>query len=181
MNRETKIWIAVGVIAVCLLLYLLGPILTPFLISALLAWLGDPMADRLEAWRFPRSLAVAVVFIGTFIVLGLLLLLIVPMVGHEVAEIYNRAPALAAWYQNTAVPWITQHSGMDPDRLRIQNLSGFLTDNVQGAGQLASNTLATVSHSGRAIFLVLINILLVPVITFYWLRDWDIFKARIAE
>src|SRR5215469_2553274 len=115
MTRENKLWTIAACLGVCVLLYLLGPVLTPFLISALLAWLGDPMADRLEAWRFPRSLAVGVVFLGTFIVLGLLLLLIVPMVAHEVGAVYDKGPALAAWYQDSAVPWLSQHMNMDPD------------------------------------------------------------------
>src|SRR5579871_5656094 len=109
MNRETKIWIAVGVIAVCLLLYLLGPILTPFLISALLAWLGDPVADRLEAWRFPRALAVAVVFFGTFVIIALLVLLIAPMVGREVTELSARGPQFFTWYDKVVTPWLSLH------------------------------------------------------------------------
>lgn len=181
MNRETKIWLVVSGISVCLLLYLLGPVLTPFLISALLAWLGDPVADKLEAWHFPRSLAVAVVFIGTFVVLGLLLLLIIPMVGREFAELSTRAPQLAAWFQDTATPWLAAHLRVDPERLRIENLSGFLTQNFQSAGQIANNTLATVFHSSHVVFVFVLNLLLVPVVTFYWLRDWDIFKARITD
>ena len=181
MNREGKIWLLVGGIAVCLFLYFLGPILTPFLISALLAWLGDPVADKLETWKFPRSLAVVVVFIGTFLILGLLLLLIVPMVAREVAALSVRAPELAAWFQSTAAPWLALHMHMDPERLKLENLSGYLTENFQSAGQLASNTLATVTHSGHTLFVFIISVLLVPVVTFYWLRDWDIFKTRIAD
>ena len=181
MNRESKIWLVVGGVAVCLLLYLLGPILTPFLISALLAWLGDPMADRLEAWKFPRSLAVAVVFIGTFLVLGLLLLLIVPMAAREFAALSTRVPQLVTWFQDSAAPWLADHLHVDASRLRLENLSGFVTENMQSAGQLANNTLTTVTHSGRLVFVFVLNLLLVPVVTFYWLRDWDIFKARIAE
>ena len=170
-----------GGVGICLLLYLLGPILTPFLISALLAWLGDPMADRLEAWKFPRSLAVVVVFIGTLLVLALLLLLIVPMAFREFAALSTRVPQLAAWFQNVAGPWLALHMHVDPARLRLENLSGFLTENMQSAGQLATNTLTTVSHSGRLVFVFVLNLLLVPVVTFYWLRDWDIFKAHIAK
>ena len=181
MNRESKIWLAVGGLGVCLLLYLLGPILTPFLISALLAWLGDPMADRLEAWKFPRSLAVVVVFIGTFVVLGLLLLLIVPMAAREFAALSTRVPQLITWYQGNAVPWLADHLHVDAARLKLENLSGAITENMQSAGQLASNTLTTVTHSGRLVFALVLNLLLVPVVTFYWLRDWDIFKARITE
>ncbi|HEV7164764.1 MAG TPA: AI-2E family transporter [Gammaproteobacteria bacterium] len=181
MSRETKIWLIAGGLGICALLYLLGPILTPFLISALLAWLGDPMADRLEAWKFPRSLAVVVVFIGTFLVLGMLLLLIVPMVGREFAALSARTPEATTWFQNIAAPWLAEHLHLDASRLKIENLSGFLTENIQSASQLAGNTLATVTHSGRMVFVILMNLLLVPVVTFYWLRDWDIFKARVAE
>lgn len=181
MNREGKIWVLVGGIGICLFLYFLGPILTPFLISALLAWLGDPVADKLETWKFPRSLAVVVVFIGTFLILGLLLLLIVPMVVREVAALSTRTPEIVAWFQHTGSPWLVLHLRMDPTRLKLENLSGYLTANLQNAGLLASNTLATLTHSGHTLFVFVISVLLVPVVTFYWLRDWDIFKARIAD
>ncbi|HEV2331715.1 MAG TPA: AI-2E family transporter [Gammaproteobacteria bacterium] len=181
MTRENKLWTIAGCLGVCVLLYLLGPVLTPFLISALLAWLGDPMADRLEAWRFPRSLAVGVVFIGTFLVLGLLLLLIVPLFTHEMSALTARAPQAIAWFQGTAAPWLAERLHLDVSSLKLGDLSGMLGENAQNAGQLAGSTFATLTHSGRTVFVILLNILLVPVITFYWLRDWDIFKARVAD
>jgi predicted PurR-regulated permease PerM len=181
MKTETRLWTLVGVVMLVLLLYALGPVLVPFLISALLAWLGDPLADKLEEWHFPRAAAVVVVFVATFVVLGLLLLLIAPMVGREFQELSARAPQFLAWYQNTATPWLATHLHVDPDRLRIDNLSNTLTGNSDSVGQFLSSTLSTVSHSGRILFTVVITVLLVPVITFYWLRDWDLFKARIAS
>ena len=63
------------------LLYLLAPILTPFVASALFAYLGDPLADRLQRLRLPRSLAVVFVFVLTFAVLALLVLLVGPLVA----------------------------------------------------------------------------------------------------
>ena len=181
MKTETRLWILAGVIGLFVLLYLLGPILTPFLISALLAWLGDPIADRLEAWRFPRAVAVAVVFLGTFIIIALLVLLIAPMVGREVTELSARGPQFFAWYDKVLTPWLAAHLHIDPDRLRIDNLSAMLTGNSDTVGQVLGNTFTTLSHSGRMLFTVAITVLLVPVITFYWLRDWDIFKARIES
>jgi predicted PurR-regulated permease PerM len=181
MSFEKRFWIIAAAVGGSLLLYLLGPILTPFLISALLAWLGDPVADRLEAWKFPRGLAVVTVFIGIFLLLGLLLLLIVPMVGREFAALSTRAPQFLTWFQTTAAPWLAVHLHIDPERLRIESLSGLVTDNFSNAGQLMSNTFATLTRSGHVVFAFAINVLLVPVVTFYWLRDWDIFKARVAS
>ena len=181
MSFETKFWIIAGILGVCILLYLLGPILTPFFISALLAWLGDPLADRLEARKFPRWLAVLVVFIGTFGVLGLLVLLIVPMAGREVGELTADVPRAVAWFQNSVAPWLADHLHVDPERLRIENLSGEMAANLSNAGQLAANALATVGRSGHFLFVFALNLLLVPVVTFYWLKDWDVFKARLAS
>jgi predicted PurR-regulated permease PerM len=181
MNTEGRLWTLALVIGVLLLLYSLGTVLVPFIISALLAWLGDPVADKLEEWRFPRPVAVLVVFIATFVVLGLLLLLIAPMVGREFQALTARAPQFLTWYQNTATPWLSYHLHVDPERLRMDNLSSALTGNSDSVGQFLSSTVATVSHSGRILFTAVITVLLVPVITFYWLRDWDIFKARIAS
>lgn len=181
MKTETRLWIVVGIIGLGALLYLLGPILAPFIISALLAWLGDPIADRLETWRFPRALAVLVVFIGTFIVIGLLVLLIAPMVGREVQELSARGPQFFTWYEKTLTPWLAAHLHVDPERLRIDNVSAMLTGNSDTVGQFLTNTFSTLSHSGRMLFTMVITILLVPVITFYWLRDWDLFKARMAS
>jgi predicted PurR-regulated permease PerM len=181
MKTETRLWTLALVLGVLLLLYALGTVLVPFIISALLAWLGDPVADKLEEWHFPRPAAVLVVFIATFLVLGLLLLLIAPMVGREFQALTARAPQFLAWYQNTATPWLSYHLHVDPERLRMDNLSSVLTGNSDSVGQFLSTTVATVSHSGRILFTAVITVLLVPVITFYWLRDWDIFKARIAS
>lgn len=181
MTNQGRLWTLAGAFALLALLYALGPILAPFIISALLAWLGDPLADKLEEWRFPRSLAVLVVFIGTFFVLGLLFLLIAPMVGREFQALTARAPQFLTWYQNTATPWLATHLHVDRERLNMDNLSSALTGNTDSVGQFLSSTVSTVSHSGRLLFQTLMTILLVPVITFYWLRDWDIFKARIAS
>ena len=56
------------------LLYLLAPVLTPFVAAALLAYIGDPLADRLQKLRMPRTLAVVAVFVLTFLMLALLVL-----------------------------------------------------------------------------------------------------------
>ena len=181
MKTETRLWILAAVVAVLFLLYSLGPILVPFFLSALLAWLGDPVADKLETWRFPRALAVLVVFVATFVIVALLLLLIVPMVGREFNALSARAPQFFTWYQMVATPWLAAHLHMDPARLRIDDLATLVTGNFDNIGQLAGNAATTLGHSGRMLFILALNLLLVPVITFYWLRDWDIFKARISS
>ena len=146
MKTETRLWIVVAIIGVALLLYLLGPILTPFLISALLAWLGDPVADRLEAWRFPRALAVAVVFLGTFVIIALLVLLIAPMVGREVTELSARGPQFFTWYEQVVTPWLSSHLHIEPARLRIVGTAPRLDNVVVERDQGSDKGLPVAQH-----------------------------------
>lgn len=181
MTTEGRLWTLAAVAVVLALLHALGPIFTPFIISALLAWLGDPVADKLEEWHFPRGLAVVTVFLATFVVLAMLLLLIVPMVGRELTALSARTPQFFEWYRTVALPWLSLHLHVDTSRLKLDDLTALLGNSGDNTGQFVTNTVTTLTHSGRIVFAVAINILLVPVITFYWLRDWDIFKARVVS
>ena len=72
-NFRTNWLIAIALTSV--LLYFLAPVLTPFIAAALLAYIGDPLADRLQRLKMPRSLAVLAVFLLTFLMIGLIVLL----------------------------------------------------------------------------------------------------------
>ena len=74
------------------LLYLLAPVLTPFVAAALLAYIGDPLADRLQKYKLPRALAVVVVFLLTFLVLALLFLLVGPLIRTQVSALLSALP-----------------------------------------------------------------------------------------
>ena len=104
---ETRHWQLLALTAVLgLLLYLLAPILTPFAASALFAYLGDPLVDRLERLRLSRTLAVAVVFLlMTLAVIGVVLLL-VPMLERQISRFIEQLPRYIAWMQERALPWI---------------------------------------------------------------------------
>ncbi|OQX02887.1 MAG: AI-2E family transporter, partial [Thiothrix lacustris] len=70
-------WLAIGLLSV-VLLYVLAPILMPFLAGALLAYLGDPLVDRLESWKLSRTASVTVVFLTICLALVLFFLFLVP-------------------------------------------------------------------------------------------------------
>ena len=155
------------------LIWLLGPILTPFVISALLAWLGDPLVARLERAGRSRSVAVGLVFLFMILMLVLALLILVPLLSSQIEKLIDWLPRLAEWISFTAIPWIEAKSGMklagyvDPDYL-----VGLLKTHWQQAGGIAATVLGGLSKSGLAILGWLANIVLIPVLTFYFLRDW---------
>ena len=180
MSVAQKTWIIVVLAAVAVLVYYLRPILTPFLASFILAYLGSPLVNRLERWKLKRTLAVLVVFVLTLIVLALILLLVIPMVVREIAALLTHAPQVIAWFQANVLPWLTAHLGVRPDILAPARLMELLSANFVSAGKLAGQVLLSVSSSGGAVFEFFINLILIPVVTFYLLRDWNRMVERIA-
>lgn len=163
------------------LLYLLGPVLTPFLAAAAFAYLGDPLADRLESWRIPRGAAVALVF--SLLLLGgvLLLLLVVPMLERQLVALLRRLPGFIDWLQLTGLPLLSQHTGLDLSLLSVEQLKPALSEHWRSAGSALGKLLGSLSSSGIALIGWFGNLVLIPVVTFYLLRDWDVLVARIRE
>ncbi|MGH8312344.1 MAG: AI-2E family transporter, partial [Gammaproteobacteria bacterium] len=114
MSAAQKLWALALLVIAAILLHFLRPVLVPFFASFILAYLGYPLVDRLQRWKFPRSVAVLAVFLLTFIVLGLILVLVIPMVIREIAALFAHAPEAAAWFQVHALPWLTAHFGIQP-------------------------------------------------------------------
>ena len=171
--------ILVSVIALGYLLYLLAPILTPFLISAFLAYIGDPAVDRLETIKFSRTLSVVFVFF-LMIIIGLSFILVIfPLIEEQIRRLLIRLPEMIDWVQSELVPWATQRFGLQADSINLDGIKQSLTGHWQALGNIAGKFLARVSASGQLILLWASYLLLIPVVTFYLLRDWDIIVAKI--
>ena len=98
-------WLVIAA-AVFWLVWMLGPILTPFVLAALLGWLGDPLVDRLERAGRSRPLAVTIVFVLMSLVLALGLIILVPMIEKQVITLITGLPEYRDWFMEKAVPWI---------------------------------------------------------------------------
>ena len=103
----SRLWPWLLLALVLALLYALLPVLTSFFLSALLAYMGNPLVEGLQRWRLrSRSLAVAVVFVALAVLIVLVLLILLPMLGRQLAELYALTPTLLDWLQQVALPWI---------------------------------------------------------------------------
>ena len=160
-------------------LYLLAPILTPFVAAALFAYLGDPLADRLERLRLPRSLAVVVVFLLTIALLALLVLLVGPLVQQQVAALVAALPDIARNVEEIWLPKIAPLLDIDSDA--GIGMGAFLSRYSEMAGEWGSMLLTSVSRGGGALATAVISIFLIPILTFYMLRDWDGIVVRIGS
>jgi predicted PurR-regulated permease PerM len=163
------------------LLYLLAPILTPFATAALFAYLGDPSVDKLEARGFSRTLSVSLVFVAMVLTLIAVLLILVPLVESQVSKLISNLPNYVQTIRDRLLPWLQERFGVRPDLLDLDQLINLLREHWKSAGGVAATVLATVGKSGLAMLGWLVNLALIPVVLFYFLRDWDTMVARFKE
>ena len=174
-------WLAVAAVVVWLLL-LLGPILTPFVLGALLGWLGDPLADRMQRRGLSRNLAVAIVYGAMVLVIVVALLILVPLLERQIVTLINAAPEYRDWILQTALPWVEGKTGLDlVGWLDSERVTEWVKTHWAQAGGFAAAVFGYVSRSGVAMLAWVANIVLVPILTFYFLRDWDLLVARVGS
>lgn len=164
------------------LVWWLSPVLTPFVVAALLGWLGDPLVDRFERAGRSRNLGVILVFTLMVLLVVLALLILVPMLQRQVATLVESLPSYRDWLLNTALPWVEQRTGLRiVEWLNPQRLIELVRGHWERAGGVATTLLGYVSRSGFTIFAWIANVVLIPVLTFFFLRDWDVFVERVAS
>jgi predicted PurR-regulated permease PerM len=178
--RQQNLVLVSAIVIIVALFYLLKPILAPFLIAALLAYLGDPWVNRLMHWKLPRTLAALVVFVIIISAVLLLLFLLIPLLGRQTAVFFAQLPAMVNWLQQSALPWINQYFHLNTSS-DLQSVKTILTTHWQQAGNVALTVWQTLSRSSLAVVAWLAKALLLPVVTFYLLRDWDVVVAKITE
>lgn len=160
------------------LIWLLSPILTPFLLATAIAYVCDPLVDRLEARKIPRGLGTALVMLGLLLLFVFLLLILTPLVQAQTRLLVAQFPLLLEWGQNTVVPWIRDTLGID----LVQDQAQLLAWAQAHSSELSKLTayLPNLKDSGLALLGFIANLLLVPVVTFYLMRDWDRVVANLA-
>jgi predicted PurR-regulated permease PerM len=156
----------------------LSPILAPFLFAAILAYICDPLADRLESRHVPRALATAVVLLLALGVLIVLLLILVPLFQKELSLLVKRLPGLMTLVNERLIPWLNTKFGLTL-QLDVTSIRDTLAEHLQDAQSVAGKIFSSLKVGGLAVLGFLINLLLIPVVLFYLLRDWDKLIAKI--
>jgi len=165
-------------VALSLAFYLLQPILLPFVLGALIGYLGDPVVDALERRKLGRTAGVLVVFVlfSGLIVVGMLVA--VPLVLQQLDALIQKIPALYQWLTQTLVPWLRDRLSVPAAQLPQIDWSGQLAEHWQSLGKVTASTLKSLTGSGAGFLAGLFNLALVPVVAFYLMRDWDILMEK---
>jgi predicted PurR-regulated permease PerM len=174
------LWIVGAALVFYFVLNWLGPVLTPFLIGAILAYLGTPIVDRGQARGVPRALSALLVMLFVGLLLAALFLVLIPLVQSEVVSITRRVPDLFAQFIDRIAPILEEKLGITL-ALDFASIRTFIAENAQQAGQLSARLLSGVKTGGQIVLTVLINLALIPVVMFYLLRDWNMILDRIDD
>lgn len=178
---QQRWFILIVALILAALLYLLAPILSPFLIGALLAYISDPFADRLEARGVGRTPSVVIVFsLMAMILLGALLLLI-PQLSTQVQIVAQRLPRVIELINSELLPMVESSLGLSIAKPDLAQITAIITQHWQTTGDFATVIITSLTKSGVAIAAWLANLVLIPVVFFYLLRDWDRMVANIGE
>ncbi len=182
MAQHLKNWLLLAGLALGLLIiYQLLPILTPFLVSILLAYMGDPVVDFLERYKVPRTVGVIAVFVLVSLIMLVLLLVLVPMIGRQLVSLYGLTPLLIDWLQDSALPWLQLQLGISAKIDSLDSIKQMFSENLGKTTDVMQMLLAKITASSVVFLGWLANMLLIPVVTFYLLRDWDILVAKLRR
>ena len=175
---QTALWIAAG-LAILGLLYALSPILTPFLLAGILAYISNPVTDRLTGWGLPRLLAVVLVILALAALTAGLVLIILPLLYEEAAVLAARTPEALALANEKLAPWLRQNFGirLKLDAASLQKLAAGNWDTVQ---VILERIYSSLKIGGVALVGLMVNLLLAPVVLFYLLLDWQGMQARLS-
>jgi len=181
-QKRAAIWCLIAAL-IMLALWLLAPVLTPFVVAAVLAYALTPLVDRLDDMgrgRLPRLLAVLIVEILFVLILLAILLLVVPIFAKELPLLREQVPLLADRLNGVLKPWLAQF-GIKVS-LDVQSIKTFvikyLNANVEDTFE---SVMSSLKLGGSVALAIIGNLVLIPVALFLLLKDWDRFVARVFE
>ena len=161
------------------LVYSLKPILAPFVVGALIAYLGDPLTDWLERRGCGRTLAAILVFTVIGLIMMVTLVIMVPILANQLDSLVRKLPAIYQWLSEVVLPWFQQRLNLPEQALPALKVKQTLAENWQTVGRMLATVGRYVTGSGLNFLVSLGNLVLIPVVAFYLLRDWDKLMPRV--
>ncbi len=149
----------------------LGPILTPFLFGAILAYIGAPIMNALERRGVGRTAGAVLVIAALVGFLIALVGVVAPLIASEVNRIARALPDILNRAQTVWIPWLNATFGLALS-LDLSALKTLASEHTDVLGPLSQRFLGSLKVGGQALLGIALNVTLVPVVMFYLLRDW---------
>jgi len=161
-TNSIHFWTITAVIVFFVLVYLLAPVLFPFSLGAILAYILNPVVNGMGKRKIPRTLSVIIIFVIGLIILLLMIGVLVPILEKQIILLVDKIPRVVTWIQTQT------HVQLDPGVLKQAILQ-----HLQTSGGIAKSVWMAFKRSSHVLIEVAINLVLIPVVAIYLLRDWD--------
>ena len=180
-NTQTIYFVVAGALLVVIFFYFSRRVLTPFFIAFALAYLLDPVTDRLESLKISRTFSVLVLMAGVFSLVTGIGLLIFPLLKLQAEHLVSNLPNYIAIMQE----WMYPLLGVVGEPEKIQ---GILNRELLKVGELPLKVISSItsilwgSVAGLFSFILLLaNLVIIPVVMFYLLRDYDLINKKMLS
>jgi len=180
-NTQTIYFVVVGALLAVIFFYFSRRVLTPFFIAFALAYLLDPVTDRLESLKISRTFSVLVLMAGVFSLVTGIGLLIFPLLKLQAEHLVSNLPNYIAIMQE----WMYPLLGVVGEPEKIQ---GILNRELLKVGELPLKVISSItsilwgSVAGLFSFILLLaNLVIIPVVMFYLLRDYDLINKKMLS
>ncbi|ENW23732.1 MULTISPECIES: chloramphenicol efflux transporter CxpE [Acinetobacter] len=170
-----RVFILAGIALLLWTLYLLKPVVIPFVAALLVAYLFSPLVDKLHDVGLPRWLSISIVFIGIGIVLTLAIWYLVPLIWQQLMYARDNIPAIIGWINSTFLPWLSNTFNVVEMEIDTNQISDVVMNYVQTnySADSIQAFLLRLAQSGINFLQIGGTIVLIPIIAFYFLLDWD--------
>ncbi|MGR3493577.1 MAG: AI-2E family transporter [Shimia sp.] len=172
LATQAKYW-GIALVITALVLWFLGDVILPFLIGAAIAYFLDPIADRLEAAGASRVWATVIISVVAVLTFVALTLLVVPTLVSQAVDLFETAPRV---FQNLRDFLVERFPDLVNDQSALRRSLISVGETIQSRGGELVNALFT---SARGVFNIVLLFVIVPVVAFYLLLDWDRMVANV--
>ena len=170
-----RIFILSGIVLLLWVLYLLKPVVIPFVVAFFMAYLFSPLVEQFCKVGLPRWLSISLVFIGIGIALTLAVWYIIPLVWKQLMIARDSIPVGINWINSTFLPWVSSTFNIEEMEIDTSHMSSIVMDYVQTnySADSIQAMLLRVAQSGLNFIQIGGTVVLIPIIAFYFLLDWQ--------
>ena len=174
---QTLMWAALG-LAFLVLIYFLGPILTPFLAGAIFAYILNPGVNWMERKKVPRVVGAALMVAAVLVGVLLAFLIVAPLVTKQVHQLSQNLPGLLAKLDQLVSPRLHDWFGWDV-QFDADSIKSYIAEHWESSDGMSARIIASLRLGGLALAGIVGNLVLIPLVLFYLLEDWPLLIAAI--
>lgn len=180
-QRQFQYW-AIAALIFGFVLWGLGDILLPFILGGAIAYLLDPIADKLQRWGLSRTMATVVITLSSILIFALMFLLVLPTLIGQLGQLISQIGEIV---ENLPQTWDNFKGWLETKFPSLDIQGGFMEEQATALGEAiqsrSGELVKALLNSAQGIINVIVLVVIVPVVTFYMLMDWDRMIAQIDD